>query len=439
MSDLKGPRRLLLAITLCGLLGTGGAGFGYLESLRLQSSVLQREEQQNAANRLRQNLVEAESAVRAYLLYRQIDYTERFHRAAAAIEGAEAQGIMRLIDTDPSTTGAPPVSGIIERALAERRIAIRNISRGEVEGVMARGAAGDARRVTDAAQLSIARFIDACRADVAAMTARMRTIQTIVLGLVASSSLLSGLALWLAWMQIRRRSRDAAIAGTRLVARSDEVGALLRMNEMLQACQTREDIEGVVTHTAQRVLPGAPGSLYIFANSRDRLDRAAVWPPGETAMVDHFSPSACWALKRGRPHACGADGLSCDAQLGCRGALCVPMAARGEVYGVLRFDAAVTHGPDAEHQHRLADALADGVSMALANLSLREKLRGEALRDSLTGLYNRRFLEEVAPAFLQQTAPPSASPCWTWITSSRSTIGMGTPPATRCCAAWRPR
>lgn len=411
MDDLKGPRRLMLAITTCGLLGTAAAGFGYTDKMKLQASVLEREEHQNAANRLRLSLLEAESAIRAYLLYRQVDYIERFHAAVAAIESADAQAIIRRIDNDPSTTGAPPVSGIIERAVSERRNALRFMARGEVDAVMARGAAGEARRVTEMAHASIAQFIETCRSDVAAMTVRMQTVQTTVLALVAGSSFLSGLALWLAWMQIGRRSRDAAGAGAQLAARSDEVRALLRMNEMLQACQTREDIEGVVSHTAQQVLPGAPGSLYVFANSRDRLDRAAVWPAGTAGVVDHFSPSHCWALKRGRPHACGGDGLACDQQLGCSRTLCVPMAARGEVYGVLRFDAAMTAGPDAAHHRRLADALADGVSMALANLSLREKLRGEALRDSLTGLYNRRFLEEVAPAILQQAERRGAPVC----------------------------
>jgi diguanylate cyclase (GGDEF)-like protein len=38
--------------------------------------------------------------------------------------------------------------------------------------------------------------------------------------------------------------------------------------------------------------------------------------------------------------------------------------------------------------------LAEQVSLALANLQLREQLRSQAIRDQLTGLYNRRFLED---------------------------------------------
>ena len=39
-------------------------------------------------------------------------------------------------------------------------------------------------------------------------------------------------------------------------------------------------------------------------------------------------------------------------------------------------------------------AVADQIAMALANLRLRETLRNMAIRDPLTGLFNRRYMEE---------------------------------------------
>ena len=38
--------------------------------------------------------------------------------------------------------------------------------------------------------------------------------------------------------------------------------------------------------------------------------------------------------------------------------------------------------------------MAEGMALALANQRLREIMRNQAIRDSLTGLYNRRYLEE---------------------------------------------
>jgi diguanylate cyclase (GGDEF)-like protein len=42
----------------------------------------------------------------------------------------------------------------------------------------------------------------------------------------------------------------------------------------------------------------------------------------------------------------------------------------------------------------LAIACADSIALALANLRLRERLRTQTIRDPLTGLFNRRYLEE---------------------------------------------
>ena len=43
---------------------------------------------------------------------------------------------------------------------------------------------------------------------------------------------------------------------------------------------------------------------------------------------------------------------------------------------------------------RLARTVADTVAMALGSLRLRETLRHQSIRDALTGLFNRRYLEE---------------------------------------------
>jgi diguanylate cyclase (GGDEF)-like protein len=58
------------------------------------------------------------------------------------------------------------------------------------------------------------------------------------------------------------------------------------------------------------------------------------------------------------------------------------------------------HLPGPVRQHRLASheawalTVAEHIALALANLRLRESLHAQALRDSLTGLYNRRYMEQ---------------------------------------------
>ena len=82
--------------------------------------------------------------------------------------------------------------------------------------------------------------------------------------------------------------------------------------------------------------------------------------------------------------------------------LCVPLIPQGETMGVLYIeDNSVQQGIVAEERqglqanlHRRAIAVADRVSLALANLRLRELLRNQSIRDPLTGLFNRRYMEE---------------------------------------------
>ena len=71
--------------------------------------------------------------------------------------------------------------------------------------------------------------------------------------------------------------------------------------------------------------------------------------------------------------------------------LCQPLIAQGEVMGILHL---VASSPIEEDLRRRAGVVVEQMSMALANLGLREKLRNQSIRDPLTGLFNRRYLEE---------------------------------------------
>jgi diguanylate cyclase (GGDEF)-like protein len=83
--------------------------------------------------------------------------------------------------------------------------------------------------------------------------------------------------------------------------------------------------------------------------------------------------------------------------------ICTPIMAQGEVLGMLhvQFGKEEQDRPAAMRQGRMesrkawALTVTEHLSLALANLKLRETLRTQAVRDSLTGLYNRRYMEQV--------------------------------------------
>ncbi|MDN3680888.1 hypothetical protein QWZ04_11210 [Vibrio tapetis subsp. quintayensis] len=74
--------------------------------------------------------------------------------------------------------------------------------------------------------------------------------------------------------------------------------------------------------------------------------------------------------------------------------LSIPLTAQGNTVGIihLNFPNAGSLVPD--DILLLAFTLEEHLGLALANLRLQDKLRSQALRDSLTGLYNRRYFED---------------------------------------------
>jgi len=87
------------------------------------------------------------------------------------------------------------------------------------------------------------------------------------------------------------------------------------------------------------------------------------------------------------------------------------MVAQGNTVGVLHLEfqsAEVRRESDMEtfrdSRQRLALSAASQIALSLASLQLRETLREQSIRDPLTGLFNRRFLEESLERELQLAA-----------------------------------
>jgi len=176
--------------------------------------------------------------------------------------------------------------------------------------------------------------------------------------------------------------------------------SILQMTHRLQACQTRQELAEVVACFAPQTFPDLAGRLYVLDEKRNALALAASWLDPQ-ASPDSFAPSACWGVRRGRTHLndAAAGEVPCPHVAGAPGAtLCVPLTAQGDTIGLLYFE----ERPDAVAEDRtprvFLDLMSDNVSLALANQRLRERLAGLAERDGLTGLFNRRRLDEILKA-----------------------------------------
>jgi diguanylate cyclase (GGDEF)-like protein/PAS domain S-box-containing protein len=196
------------------------------------------------------------------------------------------------------------------------------------------------------------------------------------------------------------RSNNQALAATirQLEAIHRDGASLSHMAELLQACTQRGEAYAIVRETGAQLFPESYGSLFIHRESRDVLEHVTSWGSGP-APEKTLVPDECWALRLGNPHFAPRKGT-----VRCRHAhddtasyVCMPIHGQGQILGL--FHIAIDVSPRTRRPAQYAElrlrAMTDRVGPALANLKLRDTLREMALRDGLTGLYNRRYLEDV--------------------------------------------
>ena len=234
---------------------------------------------------------------------------------------------------------------------------------------------------------------------------RIQLTTLVVLLLQVLSGTLAITAMFFAFRSSAREAHGRSIALQSADNSRGQVARLFEMADVLQSATDYGDANQVLKATAADLLPGFGGALYVFNNSRDRLVLSTSWgPEGAAAPDESIAPDRCWAVKRGKPHLNLTDAtkLCCEHHHGADTVLEIPMIARGEIMGLFQLSA---QGADAQARldavTGLATAIADGMSLALANMGLREKLRNQALRDPLTGLYNRRYMEDCLQRFVR--------------------------------------
>ncbi len=187
-----------------------------------------------------------------------------------------------------------------------------------------------------------------------------------------------------------------------LEERAREMSQLAQLGELLESCHTLDEAYSVVASVAEPLFPGDAGAIYALGSSRAVAEAAAVWgnPPPARAV---FPPTECWALRRSRLHVV----REAEAELKCphveediaTGLLCVPLSAQAETLGLLHVQARRRTTGKARaamlaDRERLVVTLGEQLALALANIQLRGTLLEQSSRDVLTGLFNRRYMED---------------------------------------------
>ncbi|HEX8813289.1 MAG TPA: diguanylate cyclase, partial [Terracidiphilus sp.] len=181
-----------------------------------------------------------------------------------------------------------------------------------------------------------------------------------------------------------------------LTRRSNRATNLAKMAELLQTCTDEDEAFSVVAGMAPKVFPELRGAILLFDSARHRLETKVIWSDCELAP-EGYGPQECWALNTGYLHTVSAGDRTATCKHATTGQhrhFCLPLLSHGEKTGVLHFQM-IEPGEVPPPVLLMANMFAEQVSLSLANIRLREALRSQSIRDPLTGLYNRRYLEEM--------------------------------------------
>ncbi|WP_434704894.1 GGDEF domain-containing protein [Pseudomonas sp. Z1-12] len=209
---------------------------------------------------------------------------------------------------------------------------------------------------------------------------------------------------------VRRQAESAATAILasdqlsqsleRLKRRNGEIALLAELARLVQTELSQKETLQLASTYCQRLIPASEGEFFLYRNSADVLQQAASWGQAQEEGSDVIlNPKDCWAIRQGRWHLTEHHHDLCcphypptsgpDRVTDC----CLPLMAYGEILGLLHIRQ-VGLQDLSEEGLQIAEAVAEQTALALANGRMRQVLETQSIKDPLTGLYNRRFMDE---------------------------------------------
>lgn len=179
-----------------------------------------------------------------------------------------------------------------------------------------------------------------------------------------------------------------------------ETKTISLMGDYLRSAREQEEAYEMIARNMPEIFPQSYGSVSIFNNSRNILHPVLQWGEiPENAKLE-FEPEDCWALRQGRAHMNNGEGtvptcLHLEGVADGNMTICLPMQAQGETIGQIFIGASKAKRHEAtRNELGTMRRVTEQISLALANLNLQRALKEQSIKDPLTKLYNRRYLEE---------------------------------------------
>ncbi|QXE92221.1 diguanylate cyclase [Geomonas subterranea] len=350
-----------------------------------------------AVDNLNNSMLQAESSRRGYILTGNVQQKSRCEIFAQSAQENLREVKELTVDNQSQQRRLARLDELMQRKIAVFKLSISHYDRMGFRGPEQAQLTEEGTSLMTAVRTGIDEIKSHEKTLLSERRARERTTLLILTVVVLSGILIAIILLSLSYYIARHESRSHIIAAGHLQAANRDISDLSSMTQLLQSCADFEEARGILSCYGEKFFPKDPGGIYLLNPSRTLMTDAATWGGADRKP---FNPDQCWAMRLGQTHlSAAASDVQCQHVEvgGSRAHLCIPLAAHHETLGTLSLDLGLPQGTDEEFLERKrlkAGAFAEQVALAVRSLQLREQLRELSIRDPLTGLLNRRHMEE---------------------------------------------
>jgi len=357
----------------------------------------------DSVNSVLTNLLDAQSAQRGYILTGQDDNLARYSIAIPEIH-SRLSALKTLLQDNPAQEARlRKVESIVELRLNALQEILDVYREQGAAAALDMIKIGTGRKEMAEARIIIAEMLaeETRFLDMRKMNAAQTNLMTLKISGtgMAVCMLILILVFWTIYKESEKRGEienSLQLALDNMEETTKQTSLLGKLSDYMQSCQSAGEAFKVIHKWLPQLLTNTSGAVGVFGESRNLVETMARWGEGASAIPKDFNPDHCWGLRRGRAHYFVPEGTEpcCEhfTETPKGASLCLPMQAQGETIGI--FTVMIDHiSQTSKDKVAFCRRVSEQISLAIANLNLQHRLREQSIRDPLTHLFNRRYLE----------------------------------------------
>ena len=362
-------------------------------------------------------MVDAETGMRGFVLTNNQKFLEPYYAALTKLENQRNELGLLTSNLPEAINSYKVLSSRIDIALEHIKKIIAANDGIDNKRAVAMIHSGEGKAKMDLVRASIASLIDIEKnqLNLEATYENDVNLYTLValIFLTVFDVVMFAIAFWLLFKALKKAGANqqelhrlhqlSMIQSEQLVARNKLKDIQAGLTGQLHSVLTAQEAYTAIGSFCTYLFPTYSGTLFIRSNSRDYFQMMIQW--GASTFKDNgFNPEDCWSARSNTTHIHIADTetIACThlTQLSVYplASICLPISSSDEMIGILTLYSLSTlegsmKGVE-DDTIELANEVVSQIALALSNLRLRENLKRSSIVDVLTGLYNRRYLDE---------------------------------------------